>query len=60
MGGGCGPVPNDIELSVARTGLAATTLNDCCNREVVLFGGDQKLGGYTNNIDIFDCEDIVG
>ena len=52
---------NTIYLSQPRSDLAAITMNDCCNREVALFGGGEDgNGNYVNNVDIFDCDDILG
>ena len=49
-----------VNLSQSRRYLAATTMNDCCNKEVALFGGGIGSNGNSNVVDIFDCEDIVG
>ena len=58
MGGGCGPEPSDLDLSVARRSLAATTFTDCCNKEYALFGGGDDGNSYSNTVDLFDCTDI--
>ena len=57
MGGGCGPEPYELELSVARSNLAATTFTDCCNKEYALFGGGRG-SSYSNTVNLFDCTDI--
>ena len=57
MGGGCGPVPNDVELSVARGYLAATTLTCPDGKQVALFGGGFDDGFvFKNDVDVFDCD----
>ena len=59
MGGGCGPEPYELELSVARSNLAATTFTDCCNKEYALFGGGWNgSGSYSNTVNLFDCTNI--
>ena len=61
----CCDVTNDIrykttlQLSVARSLLAATTFTDCCtNKEYALFGGGAIGGTYYNTVNLFDCTNI--
>jgi hypothetical protein len=59
MGGGCGPVPNDVELSVARAYLEATKLTCPDGKQVALFGGGNSSGVPRNDVDVFECCDTT-
>jgi len=56
MGGGCGPEPSELDLSVARDNLAATTITCPDGKSYALFGGGYD-GSYFNDVDVFECCD---
>ena len=60
MGGGCGPEPSELDLSVPRYYLAATTITCNDGNSYALFGGGYDgIGGYiyVNDVDVFECCD---
>jgi len=58
MGGGCGPEPSELDLSVARARLAATTITCPDGNSYALFGGGVGSGVY-NDVDVFECCDVT-
>jgi len=57
MGGGCGPEPSDLELSVARGWLAATTITCNDGNSYALFGGGfSGSDTYYNTLDVINCK----
>ena len=59
MGGGCGPEPSELDLSVARDNLAATTITCPDGKSYALFGGGGDGGSYFNDVDVFECCDVT-
>jgi len=56
MGGGCGPEPSELDLSVPRYYLAATTITCNDGNSYALFGGGSGSGGVYNDVDVINCK----
>jgi hypothetical protein len=56
MGGGCGPEPSELDLSVARGYLAATTITCNDGNSYALFGGGYDVDSYYNTVNVINCK----